>query len=87
VLGIRPESISPIKIEGLANNSIYAIIKIIEPLGDRMDVYLDTQSDEKLVANIDPHTKLRVEEKCTIYIDTNRLHIFEPGDAGRNICL
>ncbi len=87
VLGIRPESISPEKLEGIENNSIGVVVGIIEPLGDRMDVYLTTRADEKLVANIDPHTRMNVDEKVTIYIDINKIHIFEPGDAGKNICL
>lgn len=87
VLGIRPESVSPKKIVGIENNSIIATVGIIEPLGDRMDVYLTTQTNEKLIANIDPHTKMNLDEKVAIYFDMNKVHIFELGDIGENVSL
>jgi multiple sugar transport system ATP-binding protein len=87
VMGIRPESISPKKLEGIENNSIDVVVGIVEPLGDRMDVYLTTRTNEKLVANIDPHTKMNVDEKIAIYLDVNKIHIFESGDIGKNISL
>jgi len=87
VMGIRPESISPKKLEGIENNSIDVVVGIVEPLGDRMDVYLTTRANEKLVANIDPHTKMNIGEKITIYLNVNKIHIFEPGDIGKNISL
>jgi multiple sugar transport system ATP-binding protein len=85
VLGIRPESVSSKKIEGIENNSISAIVSIIEPLGDRLDVYLTTGANERLIANVEPHTRINIDEKITIYFDINKVHIFEPGDIGRNV--
>ncbi|MEN6384539.1 MAG: sn-glycerol-3-phosphate ABC transporter ATP-binding protein UgpC [Phycisphaerales bacterium] len=87
ILGIRPESISPIKIEGMENNYIEVVVSVVEPLGDRMDAYLTTRANEKLIVNIDPHTKIKVDEKITIYFNVNKIHIFEPGDIGKNISL
>ena len=85
VLGVRPESLTPIQINGLNENSITATVKVIEPLGDRMDVYFETKSQHKLIANTDPHLKLQVEQKLPLYINTEKVHIFEPGETGKNI--
>ena len=87
VMGVRPESVSPKKIDGIENNGIGVIIGIIEPLGDRMDVYMATRADEKMIANIDPHVKITTDDKITMYLDTNKIHIFEPGDLGINVGL
>ena len=87
VLGVRPESISPNKIEGLENNSIVATVNVIEPLGDHIDVYLTTKDDAQFIATIDPHIRMQIEEKLTMYVDINKVHIFEPGDMGKNIFL
>jgi multiple sugar transport system ATP-binding protein len=87
ILGIRPESIFPQKIEGMENNNIEAVVSVVEPLGDRMDAYLTTMANEKLIVNIDPHTKIKVDEKIIIYLNVNKIHIFEPGDIGKNISL
>jgi multiple sugar transport system ATP-binding protein len=87
VLGIRPESISPKKMEGLEGNSISAIVNVVEPLGDRMDVYLTAQTGEKFIANVDPHITMAVDERVTMYVNTNKLHLFEPGDTGKNVCI
>jgi len=87
VLGIRPESISPAKIEGLENNSISAVVNIVEPLGDRTDVYLTVQTGEKFIANIDPYIRMAIDERVTMYLNTNKLHMFERGDIGKNVCI
>lgn len=85
VLGIRPEHISVEPITGQNNNIISATVNVIEPLGDRMDVYLTSASGHKFIANIDPHVKLEPEEPVQMYLDINRLHFFEHGETGLNI--
>jgi ABC-type sugar transport system ATPase subunit len=60
-------------------------VNIVEPLGDRMDVYLTSSGGQKFIANVDPHNIFKPEQQVTMYIDSDRIHIFEPGDTGRNI--
>ena len=70
VLGIRPENFSP-KQEGHfvgQDNSLKIRVEVIEPLGDKIDVYVSTPSHDHIV-----------------YTDVSRIHVFEPGDKGRNI--
>ena len=85
VLGIRPEHFTVEKKTETNNNSITATVNVVEPLGDRMDVYLTTETDQKFIANLDPHFDISMDQKVQVYVDTNKAHVFETGDIGRNI--
>jgi multiple sugar transport system ATP-binding protein len=87
VLGIRPENISPQQFSGLTDNAISGTVSIVEPVGNRTDVYLTHSNEQKFIAGIDPHTKLQANDVVKMYIDTERIHIFEPGETGRNLTL
>ena len=87
ILGFRPESVSLIRIEGLANNRIDAIVNVVESLGDRTQVYLTTQDQKVFIATVDPHNKIKIGEKIPIFLQTRKIHVFEPGEIGRNVCL
>jgi multiple sugar transport system ATP-binding protein len=87
VLGIRPEHLTLVPLQGQNKNSIDSKVVVIEPLGDRMDVYLETARGDRFIANIDPHVAIQVDKTVTMYMDTERINIFETGDTGRNIRL
>jgi multiple sugar transport system ATP-binding protein len=87
VLGVRPECMSLKDIEGQAENKLKSIVHVVEPLGDRMDVYLDTPGGQRYVANVDPHEDLSAREEVLMNVDVNRCHVFEPGETGRNVSL
>ena len=70
-----------------AGDGIAANIRVIEPLGDKKDVYLDTNSGTGFIANIDPYVQIKVGDTVTMYVDSEKLHVFEQGDTGRNITL
>lgn len=87
VLGIRPEHLSTTILKGQNGNKIPATVDVVEPLGDRKDVYLTSKLGEKFIANIDPYIEMKVDDEVTMYIDVERVHIFELGETGRNVCL
>jgi multiple sugar transport system ATP-binding protein len=87
ILGIRPENVSPQQFSGQSDNAISATVNVIEPVGNRTDVYLAHPSGQKFIADIDPHTNLQSGDAVKMYIDTERIHIFEPGETGRNVTL
>jgi multiple sugar transport system ATP-binding protein len=87
VLGIRPEHLTVEPFAGQTNNGIKSKVNVIEPLGDRKDVYLTSTTGQKFIANLDPHTALDVDHQVTMYIDLNKAHVFEPGETGKNINL
>lgn len=87
VLGVRPEHLTVEPLAGQANNGIKSKVSVVEPLGDRKDVYLNSTSGQKFIANLDPHTTIDVDHQVTMYIDVNKAHVFEPGETGKNINL
>jgi len=89
VLGVRPEAMS-LRSQGRYNNEhcgLDATIKVVEPLGDRMDVYLDTDDHERIVARVEADMSLDPDTDHRFYFDPLRLHFFEPGDDGQNLAL
>jgi multiple sugar transport system ATP-binding protein len=87
VLGVRPEHLLPKQFADQQNNTISAAIEVVEPLGRASRVHLTTQTGAKFVAYLDPHTKLRVRDMVAMYIDLEKVHIFEPGETGKNVTL
>jgi multiple sugar transport system ATP-binding protein len=87
VAGIRPEHLTTQPLLGQSGNAIAAKVYVVEPLGDRKDVYLISRSGHKFIANLDPHITVDMDEQITIYVNTEKVHIFEQGEAGRNISL
>jgi multiple sugar transport system ATP-binding protein len=86
-MGIRPESLSLCRFPNKVDNAISAIVDIVEPLGNRVDIYLTNNTDTKFIANTDPNININVQDVVTVHIDSEKIHIFEPGEAGRNITL
>ncbi|MCE5184648.1 MAG: sn-glycerol-3-phosphate ABC transporter ATP-binding protein UgpC [Planctomycetaceae bacterium] len=87
VLGIRPESLTP-KPDGYSeHSSLDAVVKVIEPLGDRMDVYFETASQRRVIANIDPHIQVEIGQRLPLHLNLEKAHVFERGETGRNVCL
>ncbi len=87
VMGVRPENISPQQFPGQSDNAISATVNVVEPVGNRTDVYLIHTSGQKFVVGIDPHTKLQANNEVKMYIDPEKIHIFEPKETGRNVTL
>jgi len=85
--GVRPEHISLQPNTRQTQNIIPAAVKVVEPLGNRMDLYLETSSQDKFIVKVDPRTAVHVNQRITAYVNTKEAQIFEPGPMGRNICL
>ena len=84
VLGVRPEHLS---VGGNSDNAIPATVDVVEPLGDRKDVYLTSANGQKFIANIDPHIDISMGQQVSMSVNVNKVHIFEPGDTGRNVTI
>ena len=86
-IGVRPESLSLCKFSDQVGNEIDATVDIVEPLGNRVDIYLTNKTGTKFVVNTEPHIKFKVHDKVKVYIDSEKIHIFESGQAGRNVII
>ena len=89
ILGIRPEAMS-LKAEGRfagLGNGISAPIHVIEPLGEKMDIYTGTTKHPHIVARVDAQRGLKPGEQVNLYLDLRKVYVFEPGENGRNLSL
>ena len=85
VMGIRPENLSLRKLSAQVSNVISASVDVIEPLGNRIDIYLTGNGGMKFIVNADTHIKINIHDVLKVHVDCEKLHIFEPGKAGKNI--
>jgi multiple sugar transport system ATP-binding protein len=95
VLGIRPDafSIEPPKLVEAGTKGgtteaaarINVRINLVEPLGDRKDVYMTAGSQRSLVGRVDARIPVFEGQESQLYLDLNRVHLFEPGELGVNV--
>ncbi len=77
VVGIRPEDLDgPITDEN-ADGTLEATVTVTEQLGSELLVYA-TCGNESIVANLDPHHVIHIDDKIRLKVDLNRMHLFDP---------
>ncbi len=86
VLGIRPEAMT-LSSDASPDSSLRVTVRVVEPLGDRMDVQAETTAGHKIVCRTDARTDVREEESIDLHVDMSRVHFFECQDDGRNLSL
>ena len=87
VLGVRAENISLSPYAGQAGNVLCATVRVVEPLGDRKDVVLESAAGLRFIIKVSPHTPIGTGDGVRVYLDTAKAHIFEAGDTGKNVIL
>jgi multiple sugar transport system ATP-binding protein len=86
VLGVRPEHfhLRPVP-DGGVSLPLTMRMNVVEPLGNNMDVYLDTGLNDHVVARVEAQPSLRPDSQVTLYVDLKKVHFFEPGETGMNL--
>jgi len=87
VLGFRPGAMSerPIgKFEG-RGNVMRLVTHVIEPLGDVIDVSCSTPKGQPVMARIAAREGFPIGQTVDFHLDMNHVHVFEPGEFGRNL--
>jgi multiple sugar transport system ATP-binding protein len=90
VLGARPQAISDGPGgspggNGVTNgkgNVLPMKVEVVEPLGDKMDVYLSTASHGHVIARVEAGRPLVPEQHIGAHFDLNRVHFFDPAEPG-----
>ncbi len=88
VLGVRPEALAPAshaRFEQRADNRIDLKIWLVQPLGDRADVYGTTPGGQRLVAQLDASAGAAAGETLPTYVDLDRVHFFASDAVGRSL--
>ena len=89
ILGIRPEAMA-MEAQGRfagTDNVIPAQITVVEPLGEKMDLYAETGKHPHVVARVDARLGLEAGQKLPLHVDVKKVHVFEPGEDGMNLSL
>lgn len=84
-MGARPESIADAKHARFATSEATALkmrVTLVQPLGDKMNVYVATDKHEKAVAHMDAFGGTRAGDVVDMHFDMGRVHFFETGEVG-----
>jgi len=89
VLGIRPEAMGLTGQGRFAGegNVLPAEILVVEPLGEKTDVFAATGRHPHVVARVDSHGELAPGKSVQFHLDMRRVHVLAPGEAGENLSL
>jgi len=88
VLGIRPEHFHLRPTGGEADCCPLVVkLNVIEPLGNDMDVYVQTALKDHVVGRLEAQGGLTTDAQVTLYADLRKVHFFEPGETGMNLSL
>jgi multiple sugar transport system ATP-binding protein len=89
VLGIRPSAMR-LAMDSNAPAGAPTLtlpVSVVEPLGDQMDLTCATPKHAQIVARIETDARLKPGANVTVWLDSSRLHLFEPGEFGRNVAM
>jgi multiple sugar transport system ATP-binding protein len=87
VLGVRPEALSDAEHARFdtKDNALTMKVRLVQPLGDTMHVYLATARHPQIVASLSAFQGLSVGQVVAIHFDRNRMHFFEKGELGKSL--
>ncbi|MEY3231443.1 MAG: Trehalose import ATP-binding protein SugC [Planctomycetota bacterium] len=89
VMGIRPQALRPARggeSVGEFGGAPWSFpVRVVEPLGDAMDVYCSTPAHPHVVARIAADASVRSGDIASLVVDPRRAHFFETGEAGKVI--
>ena len=89
VLGLRPQMLTHRADGGGAGGgggpAMTMQVKVVEPLGDQMDVACSTPKHGHVVARLHAFDGVKAGQSIALAVDMDAAHFFEPGEFGRNL--
>jgi len=68
-------------------DSLDVTITVVEPLGDKMDLYVQTGTHDHIVCRVEADRSLKDGLQMPLYLNMDQIHVFEPGEEGVNVGL
>jgi multiple sugar transport system ATP-binding protein len=87
--GLRPQAVS-LEAEGKfagQGNVIPAKVIVREPLGEKMDLYVQTRDYPHVVARVDARMDLGADDDVQLHLDMTRVHVFANDEQSRNLTI
>lgn len=95
-LGLRPQTlreaggtnaVGVVNGSAAAGGAIALDVRVVEPLGESMDVFATTRGGHKVVARVPARESLIPAGIHSFVVDMAQAHLFEPGELGGNLLL
>jgi multiple sugar transport system ATP-binding protein len=86
VLGIRPEMLRP-PVDAPANTTLNVQVSVVEPLGDRTDVYCGTPKHPQLISRVEGRARVAEGTPTVLHVAMDRVHYFAATEDGANLTL
>jgi multiple sugar transport system ATP-binding protein len=85
VVGLRPQMLHVAAGGDHPGRHMKMNVRVTEPLGDAIDVFVGTSKHTHLVARVPGHVQVTIGQPTTFAIDMDAAHFFEPGEFGKNL--
>ncbi len=87
IMGVRPETMARVPDGRFAGeeNTLPVKVNVIEPLGEKMDMYTATDIHGHIVARVDAVSELKSGGTVKMHLDMDRVHVFDPAVDGANL--
>ncbi|HDY64905.1 MAG TPA: sn-glycerol-3-phosphate ABC transporter ATP-binding protein UgpC [Phycisphaerae bacterium] len=89
ILGVRPETISTTG-EGRfggRDNVLTVKVQVVEPLGEKMDIYASTDNHPHIVARVDARADIKADMNVDLHLDMARVYVFSTSGDQENLML
>ena len=80
ILGVRPEDFSIQPFEDKTDNSLEALVEVIEPMGNENYLYLRTE-DQNFIIRTAPSINLKINDKIKLHINLDNIHLFDESSS------
>ncbi len=85
VLGIRPEALELANTDAVSASAMSVEISVVEPLGDRMDVYAKLPGGQMVIARVAVRQDVSAGQPATLAFKPGSAHLFEAGEFGARL--
>jgi len=84
-VGIRPHDLSLEPLPRQNGCVLSGRVSLLEPFGSRTDVHVVATSGEKCILSAPPHIQCRMDEELRIYVNPEKLHLFQSDGTAINV--